>query len=74
MRFYLTESVYNVVLKNSTPAKICQLILYYYLYEEQVGEFVRELTFVKRRYKQPGAGDGAVQGVRRSHAFLGDRR
>ena len=47
--FYLTDSVYKVVLLESIPAQIRQLILYYYKYKEQVDEFVRELTFAKQQ-------------------------
>ena len=31
---YLTESVHDIVLQKSIPVQFCQLILYYYLYEE----------------------------------------
>ena len=44
---YLTQRVFTVVLHKSTPPQIRQLTLYYYLYEEQVDEFVWELTFAK---------------------------
>ena len=47
----LTESVYQVVLHKSIPAQIRQYILSYYPYEEYVDGFVREWTFVERRYK-----------------------
>ena len=46
--FYPTESVYNVVLQESIPAQIRQLILNHPQYEESVDGFVRESTFAKR--------------------------
>ena len=49
--FYLTDSLYAVVVLVSIPAQIRQLILYYRQYKKQVDEFVRDLTFVKRQYK-----------------------
>jgi len=50
-QFYLTESVYKVVLQNSVPAQICQRILYISNNKGQVDGFVRELTCAKRLYK-----------------------
>jgi len=46
-RSHLTESVLKVVLQESIPPQIRQLILYYYLYKQLVDEFVWELTFAK---------------------------
>ena len=47
---YLTESVHKVVFLKSISARIFRVILYY-LYEESVEIFVRELTFATRLYK-----------------------
>ena len=47
-RTYLTESIYKVVLQKSIAAQIRQLIVYHYQHEEQVDEFVLELTRAKR--------------------------
>ena len=38
-------------LQKSIPPQIRQLVIYYYLYEEQVDGFVRELTFAKRLHQ-----------------------
>ena len=48
---YLTESVYNVVLRKSIPAQIRQLILCMRNNQGQDDGFVRELTFAKRLYE-----------------------
>ena len=46
-----TQSVFKVVLQKSISTQIRQLILFYYLYKEQVDGFVRESTFAQRLYK-----------------------
>ena len=48
---YLTERVYQVVLQQSVPAQIRQLVLYISNAQGQVDEFVRELTLANRLYK-----------------------
>ena len=48
---YLTESVCENVVQKSIPARISQLIFYVSIGKGQVDEFVRELTFAKRRYE-----------------------
>ena len=48
---YLTESVYTVVLQNSIPAQILQLILYMSNSEGEVNGFVRELIFANQLCK-----------------------
>ena len=45
---FLTRSAFKVVLQKSTSPRIRQLILFYYLYKDQVEEFVWESTFAKR--------------------------
>ena len=45
---YLTESVYKIVLRKSSPLQIRQFILYISNDTGQVNRFVLELTFVKR--------------------------
>ena len=83
-RFFLTQSVYKVVLQKSIPAQIRQLILdYYYISNNKgyVDGFVGELTFAKRLYKQfdmsgqadRGAGDARGGGVGREPRRVGPR-
>ena len=52
VRSDLTESVLTVVLQKSIPPRTRQLILYISNSKGQVDEFVREMTFAKRLYKQ----------------------
>ena len=49
--FYLTQSVFTVVLQKSTSPQIRQPILYCYQYKDQVDGFVWELTFAKRLHE-----------------------
>ena len=49
--FYLSKSVFKIILQKSIPPQIRQLNLDDYVYKEQVDGFVRELTFAKRLEK-----------------------
>ena len=46
-----TEFISQKVFIKSTPTKIRQLILYHYLYQECIDEFVRKLAFAERLHK-----------------------
>ena len=48
---YLSQSVLKVVLHETTPPKIRQLILYFYKHKEQVDGSVWELTLSERLQK-----------------------
>ena len=48
---YLTQSLFGVVLHESDPSQIRQLILYYFQSKEYVDGFVWEFTFAKRLLK-----------------------